>query len=276
MRFSLPCICSWCPSSPGGVGIDLGTTGASQFLLLRANPLKQKLLCPALSPSFLSFFSTFPLKKWRMKKKMKSGEKKVEEMPCCSSALLSFLFFFVYRVLFQPFRFHSFCCIASLGSSHFLLSPLPSLPMLLSTFPVDRQEKGYFMWFTVWFFIHTVWVILMAVGIPTGSGLMVMLDQFNGGNDVLGIFSLVGLILWGIQSAWSIYLYNRARLAWKHSGIDEYVRQEARKMATAEAKKEFGGDAKSVRILVFFFIFLSSSHFMPWVSVLCSSCSDGW
>lgn len=108
----------------------------------------------------------------------------------------------------------------------------------------SKRGKGHFMWFSLWFFVHLAWTCAMLVGVPTGAGLLVMFDQYAGSEGLMGTFALVCSACWGLHLLYAVYLYKRAHFTWKTSGVDEYVREQAKKMAVAEVKKEFGGNAE--------------------------------
>jgi len=102
---------------------------------------------------------------------------------------------------------------------------------------VKDKKAGQWVFFFINFLCHIVFAILMGVGVPNvaGGGLFVMIKMFANNHNAAGFFSLVDVIIWGLNLLISVYLIKQAHNVWKTMGMKTQTKKEAAKAALEQA-----------------------------------------
>lgn len=102
-------------------------------------------------------------------------------------------------------------------------------------FGAARARGRKYVFFFVGFFLHMLISIAIGVGIPTigCGGLLVMLAAFSKSYTASGIFALIITVMFGINILISIYLFKKARDAWRSGGGKEELEKDRKKMKLA-------------------------------------------
>lgn len=98
-------------------------------------------------------------------------------------------------------------------------------------FGVRDKASGKWVTFFITFLLHLVFCGCMAIGVPSiaASGLFIMFKMFSNEHSLAGIFSLVSVVIFGLNTLFSFYLLKSAHGVWKGTGGDKQLQKNVAK-----------------------------------------------
>jgi len=98
---------------------------------------------------------------------------------------------------------------------------------------VKDRKASQWIFFFINFLCHVIFCVLMGVGVPNvaGGGLFMMIKMFANDHTLAGFFSLVDVIIWGLNLLISFYLMKSAHNVWKNLGMKSETKKAAAKAA---------------------------------------------
>jgi len=105
---------------------------------------------------------------------------------------------------------------------------------------IKDKKASQWVFFFINFLGHAVFCILMGVGVPgvAGGGLFVMISMFANDHTLAGFFSLVDVILWGLNLLMCMYLAKKAHTVWKATGMKTETKRSVAKAAVDQVASE--------------------------------------